>query len=237
MSTDIPKFFVIYSTNIELDGTLSSEFSKNSFPPENNLYSQIDTMFSKSNNAAILGIGSIMGFLLLPQTIRQPWVKSHCSLIFSTFILNAAQINWMIVLPAIVSLSVLMILGVAVVWLLMAAKFRRQLILLGDQNEGKASDFLGRPLLFPTKLSHSRIFPERYNYAYSYFVVGIPVGLRGHIGSVLSVDEIRPETDGSTKTNASRKCWFTIDHRYYLDHGDSPSGLEGKLHTFLQSRV
>ncbi|KAJ5297655.1 hypothetical protein N7508_007904 [Penicillium antarcticum] len=193
-------------------------------------------MFSKSNNAATLGVGSIMGFLLLPHTLRQPWVKSFCYLLVGTLILNNSQIDWTKVSLAMFSLSMLAILGAGSAWMLMAAYFRRQLVLMGDQNGGKANDFIGRPLLFPTKLSHSRMFPERYNYWYSYFVVGIPVGLSGHIGSVLSIDETRSDEGGVVTQSASRSCWFTIDHRYYLDHGDNPRGLEGKLHAFLQSK-
>ncbi|OQD87492.1 hypothetical protein PENANT_c005G06023 [Penicillium antarcticum] len=161
-------------------------------------------MFSKSNNAATLGVGSIMGFLLLPHTLRRPWVKSFCYLLVGTLILNNSQIDWTKVSLAMFSLSMLAILGAGSAWMLMAAYFRRQLVLMGDQNGGKANDFIGRPLLFPTKLSHSH--------------------------------ETRSDEGGVVTQSASRSCWFTIDHRYYLDHGDNPRGLEGKLHAFLQSK-
>ncbi|THC87877.1 hypothetical protein EYZ11_012680 [Aspergillus tanneri] len=88
-----------------------------------------------------------------------------------------------------------------------------------------------QPLLFPARLSHARRFPEieRYNYWYDYFLVGIPVGLRGRIGNLLSIDNL-PAWERRWE-----KCWFTIDPAYYLDRGSGDRCLEEKLHIFLKS--
>ncbi|PYI05175.1 hypothetical protein BO78DRAFT_318581 [Aspergillus sclerotiicarbonarius CBS 121057] len=92
-------------------------------------------------------------------------------------------------------------------------------------------DFIGKPFLFPAKLSHARRFPvtERYNYWYDYFMIGIPVGLRGRVGNLLSIDNI------PSKERWWQKCWFTIDAGYYLDPGSGERSLEEKLHVFLRS--
>ncbi|GLB09842.1 hypothetical protein AtubIFM57258_005771 [Aspergillus tubingensis] len=92
-------------------------------------------------------------------------------------------------------------------------------------------DFLGRPLMFPAKLSHARRFPaiERYNYWYDYFMIGIPVGFRGRIGNLISID------NQPTSESILEKCWFTIDPAYYLEPGSGDRTLEEKLHIFLHN--
>ncbi|GAB1217858.1 hypothetical protein ATERTT37_007101 [Aspergillus terreus] len=61
-------------------------------------------------------------------------------------------------------------------------------------------------------------------------MVGVPVGLRGRIGNLLSIDNL-PAWEHSRE-----KCWFTIDPTYYLDPGSGDRSLEEKLHIFLQSQ-
>ncbi|KAL7658144.1 hypothetical protein ACMYSQ_004282 [Aspergillus niger] len=92
-------------------------------------------------------------------------------------------------------------------------------------------DLLGRPLLFPAKLSHVRRFPasERYNYWYDYFMVGVPVGFRGRIGNLISID------NQPTSETILEKCWFTIDPAYYLEPGSGDRTLEEKLDIFLHN--
>ncbi|KAJ1715961.1 hypothetical protein NYO67_1765 [Aspergillus flavus] len=112
--------------------------------------------------------------------------------------------------------------------LMIAAFLRRRLILL---NSHIKRDFIGKPLLFPARLTHTRRFPEteRYNYWYDYFLIGIPVGLRGRVGNLLSIDSL-PQRE-----RLWEKCWFTIDPTYYLDRGSGDRSLEEKLHVFLKS--
>ncbi|RAQ49727.1 hypothetical protein AFGD_002589 [Aspergillus flavus] len=112
--------------------------------------------------------------------------------------------------------------------LMIAAFLRRRLISL---NSDIKRDFIGKPLLFPARLTHTRRFPEteRYNYWYDYFLIGIPVGLRGRVGNLLSIDNL-PQRE-----RVWEKCWFTIDPTYYLDRGSGDRSLEEKLHVFLKS--
>ncbi|PLN78664.1 hypothetical protein BDW42DRAFT_187212 [Aspergillus taichungensis] len=142
----------------------------------------------------------------------------------------------MVVVPITILVSVVTVLGTGVFWLLQAAFFRRKWIWSPECSpDSQDKEWLGKPLLFPTKLSHSRMFPERYNYTYDYFLVGIPVGLRGRVGSVLSIDMAQPSPEDANKPTQSTKCWFKIDQRNYLEPGNHPGGLEGKIHRFLQS--
>lgn len=123
---------------------------------------------------------------------------------------------------------------IAVFFLIFAlaiAAYRKQdLILLHPTS---SESFIGKPLLFPAKLSHARLRPmtEKYNYWYDYFLVGIPVGLRGRIGNLVSID------NEPTNERPWEKCWFTIDPAYYLDRGSGSRSLLEKLHIFLQSLV
>lgn len=114
--------------------------------------------------------------------------------------------------------------------LVIAALWTQRLIV---HNLHVRPDFLGRPLLFPAKLSHARRFPatERYNYWYDYFMIGIPVGFRGRIGNLISID------NQPTSESILEKCWFTIDPAYYLEPGSGDRTLEEKLHIFLHNLV
>lgn len=114
---------------------------------------------------------------------------------------------------------------------LVMAAFLGQRLVIHDPHV--RPDLLGRPLLFPAKLSHARRFPasERYNYWYDYFMVGVPVGFRGRIGNLISID------NQPTSESILEKCWFTIDPAYYLEPGSGDRTLEEKLNIFLHNLV
>ncbi|KAL4915994.1 hypothetical protein BDW62DRAFT_218974 [Aspergillus aurantiobrunneus] len=136
--------------------------------------------------------------------------------------------------PGLKQLLELALLGAvaSMLWLLsklaIAAYHGRRMIALSSHGK---TDFVGKPLLFPARLSHARRFPqtERYNYWYDYFMIGIPVGPRCRIGSLISIDN-RPDCERPWE-----KCWFTIDPAYYLDPGSGVRSLEEQLHIFLQN--
>ncbi|KZF19012.1 hypothetical protein L228DRAFT_251564 [Xylona heveae TC161] len=81
-----------------------------------------------------------------------------------------------------------------------------------------------KPLFFPCETAHTRHFPKRHSFCYSYLLVGIPVGMRSRVGPVLSVD------------SEARNNWFTISADNYLQRGYSPGGLSEKLHSYLLSQ-
>ena len=90
-----------------------------------------------------------------------------------------------------------------------------------------------KPILFPCRTSHTRIFPKKHSFSYSYLFVGIPVGWRGWISSILTADlNTLPWRDRKPKNG-----WFNVDSADYLARGDSVHGLRGKLDVYLESQV
>ncbi|EPE04995.1 cyclopropane-fatty-acyl-phospholipid synthase [Ophiostoma piceae UAMH 11346] len=86
----------------------------------------------------------------------------------------------------------------------------------------------GKPLLLPCVTTHTRKFPEKHSFVYSYLVVGVPVGWSGVSGGMVSVSP-----PGACRNNR-RKGWFDIDANDYLERGNGHLGLRGKLDTHLR---
>ncbi|KAJ6787415.1 hypothetical protein PWT90_04815 [Aphanocladium album] len=87
----------------------------------------------------------------------------------------------------------------------------------------------------PSRTTHSRFFPKKHSFAYSYLTVGIPVGLRSNVNGILSVDSAVP--------TASRGWWawllsplYEVDSAHYLARGVDNGGLREKLDRFLSSQ-
>jgi DUF1365 family protein len=79
------------------------------------------------------------------------------------------------------------------------------------------------PLLLASKTTHSRLFPEKHAFSYSYLLVGVPVGVQGRISKLLSVDSPHPG-------------WFSVDPEDYLFRGDSHMSLSEKLQKYLRTQ-
>ncbi|KAI0108248.1 hypothetical protein F4814DRAFT_441778 [Daldinia grandis] len=84
----------------------------------------------------------------------------------------------------------------------------------------------GRPLLFPCRTMHTRLFPKKHTFSYSYLLVGIPVGWTGAAGGMISNDEHGTGVGG----------WYKVDASDYLDRGNEHLGLRGKLDAYLKSQ-
>lgn len=194
-------------------------------------------MLPQVDITAVTSLCVILTFILLPRADRNAGLKWYSYLAIATLVNQSPQTQWTVVVPITITVGITTIIGTALFWLLQTAFFRRKWLPASDPGALQRNEWLGKPLLFPTKLSHSRMFPERYNYTYNYFLVGVPIGLRGRVGSVLSIDTAQPAPDDANKPTQSTKCWFKIDQRYYLEPGNHPQGLEGKLHRYLRSRV
>ncbi|OQD64335.1 hypothetical protein PENPOL_c008G03978 [Penicillium polonicum] len=186
--------------------------------------------------SAVVGLCGIFSIFSLPQADMASRLKHYCHFAIAALIYQFSQTRWVIVLPTTILLLVGAVTTIGLTWLFQAAFFRRKLLLNGLSALDDDKEFIGKPLLFPTKLSHTRMFPERYNYTYDYFLVGVPVSLRGRVGSVLSIDTAQPAPDDPNKSTKSTKCWFKIDQRHYLEPGNSTLGLQGKLNRHLLSR-
>ena len=96
------------------------------------------------------------------------------------------------------------------------------------ENKHKDMMFL-KPCVFPCRTTHSRLFPEKHSFSYSYLYVGIPVGWKGQAGNILSADS---DPDGSITS----KTWFSVLAADYLQRGVHENGLQGKLQDYLLSQ-
>jgi hypothetical protein len=141
-------------------------------------------------------------------------------------------------------LSLLAVAGIVFTWALSVAYVRRRLVLWCQDDPEQEKCLLGKPLFFPSQLTHARMFPERYHYGIDYFLVGIPVGLRGRVGELMSIDsdgscpQAQTGAFQSSAKNLFRKFfWFSIDSSQYLHRGDGHMSLTQKLELFLKERV
>ncbi|KAL8909080.1 MAG: hypothetical protein Q9207_000414 [Kuettlingeria erythrocarpa] len=99
---------------------------------------------------------------------------------------------------------------------------------------GQSSDeTVLKALLFPSRTSHTRLFPKKHSFTYSYLLVGIPVGWRGAAGSFLSTDD--PDEELS-RIFVFRRPWFSVGAGDYLERGGENLGLRGKLEAYLISQ-
>jgi DUF1365 family protein len=96
------------------------------------------------------------------------------------------------------------------------------------ETEHKEMKFL-KPCVFPCRTTHSRLFPTKHSFSYSYLYVGIPVGWRGQAGNMLSADS---DLGGSNTS----KTWFGVVAEDYLERGVHDRGLQGKLQDYLISQ-
>lgn len=96
-----------------------------------------------------------------------------------------------------------------------------------------------KPLVFPCTTTHTRMFPKRHSFSYSYLFVGIPVGWHGSIGSFLSADlgGCFTETDELKISQQRQHSWFNVEAADYLERGSHNLGLKGKLDLYLKSQV
>lgn len=90
----------------------------------------------------------------------------------------------------------------------------------------------GKVLLIPGLTTHTRLFPEKHSFDYSYLVVGIPVGWEGISGGMVS-----SYSKKRSWLSLSRKGWYHINPEDYLDRGNGELGLRGKLDAYLRSQV
>jgi hypothetical protein len=97
----------------------------------------------------------------------------------------------------------------------------------------------GKVLLFPGRTTHSRFFPKKHSFSYSYLVVGIPVGWEGNAAGMVSVG-VKKQTGLSSWFSLDprgRSGWFTVDASDYLERGKGELGLRGKLDAYLRTQV
>ncbi|KAF2456852.1 hypothetical protein BDY21DRAFT_322257 [Lineolata rhizophorae] len=86
-----------------------------------------------------------------------------------------------------------------------------------------------KTLLIPSRTTHSRLFPGRHSFSYSYFLIGVPVGQHGSFGALLSVDSNHSVKD-------ARRGWLDIQALDYLMRSGDGFTLEQKLRQYLKSQ-
>lgn len=97
-------------------------------------------------------------------------------------------------------------------------------------------DGLDSPYLIPSRTSHTRFFPKKHSFAYSYLVVGVPVGFSGSANGMVSADMSDASSSWLSFISGPR-AWFDVDPTDYLQRGDAGLGLRGKLDNYLRSQV
>lgn len=116
----------------------------------------------------------------------------------------------------------------------------RQIRCLSKQDQ----TVIGKPLLFPATLDHTRLSPIKNKFTFNVLFVGIPVGLSCRFGRLLSIDA--EDVDEKTCSEKSRvlawlrslfSSWFSFDSARYLHRGDGAPSLQIKLHKFLKEHV
>ena len=165
-------------------------------------------------------------------------------LVTSILIVNHSfpSFGWLRYLKIFLPLCAVCTGGVVFAWVLLVAFVKIEVILWDEDVSAKDRLVLGRPLLFPSQLTHARLFPDKYHYGIDYFLVGIPVGLRGRVGQLISIDSdgrgSNSPTSNSLLERVLRKViWFSFDTSQYLHRGDGHMTLNQKLEHFLKEQV
>ena len=103
-----------------------------------------------------------------------------------------------------------------------------------DKSPIKETELKGplRPLIFPCRTTHARLFPKKHGFTYSYLTVGIPIGWSGSVASMVGADEHM-----AAKKTKRWRSWLGVDAGDYLGRGNGHLLLKGKLEAYLESQV
>ncbi|KGO72974.1 hypothetical protein PITC_062020 [Penicillium italicum] len=119
-------------------------------------------------------------------------------IVFSPILVDIIHhIGWVKSIKIFIPFFLLAVGSTLLAWVSAVAFFRRKLVLWSDEDPKAGKTLLGRPQLYPARLTHAHFFPEKYHYWINYFLVGIPIGLRGRVGTVVFIesDQHTPATD------------------------------------------
>jgi hypothetical protein len=194
---------------------------------------------------ALVAITSLLSFIQSLQSNSASAIKDILVVLSLLLVDVFDNVGWLRAFSVLIPLSLLVVVGIVFSWASAVAHLQRKLILWCQDDPEQEKCLLGRPLLFPSQLTHARMFPEKYHYGIDYFLVGIPVGLRGRVGALMSIDSDGSDpyspTFNSFRSSLKRLLrkffWFGIDTSQYLHRGDGHMSLAQKLEHFLKERV
>lgn len=112
----------------------------------------------------------------------------------------------------------------AAVLAMSSIKSRLKFVLAGEP--GASWPGMAKPYFIPCRTTHTRFFPKKHSFSYSYLLVGVPVGCRANVNGMLSMD-----------FGNGGLAWYDVDPADYLQRGSGHLGLRGKLDSFLVSQV
>lgn len=93
----------------------------------------------------------------------------------------------------------------------------------------KAVSLINKILIFPGRISHTRLFPKNHSFTYSYLIVGIPLHSHNNKGTrLLSVDDERAWW---------KRGWLRVEAADHLGRGGNEKGIYRKLQAYLESQV
>ena len=163
------------------------------------------------------------------------WIAFFGLMYFEDEVLQAAFRAWLSIPPALLlgfSAFGFLIFILGQSWSKQASK-RKEASCVARNKHGE-DDSIFRPLMFPSRTTHTRFFPKKHSFSYSYLLVGIPIGWRGVVNSFLSADL---QNECSLEDATSKPAWFQVNAADYLERGGSSLGLRGKLEKYLKSQV
>jgi len=102
-----------------------------------------------------------------------------------------------------------------------------------------SDDFPVKPLFFPCRTSHVRMFPTKHGFGYSYLLTGVPVGWKGSVGGMISEDAGKERLPWYLRLFSLNPggAWYAVNGGDYLDRGHAEGGLQGKLKKYLEGQV
>lgn len=194
---------------------------------------------NNADTAALLTSAAFAGWLWYSSPTRS--LSTACWLAFFSVICFKDEIRWTLEesVPWLSPLKATGIILLCLFFYMIGSHLfsRRSTTQHGDAHNTTEQDgnkCALRPLFFPARTTHSRFFPQKHSFSYSYLLVGIPIGCRGALRSYLTVD--LPHDSPASSTLFSRS-WFSVDADDYLERGSESLGLQGKLHSYLKSQV
>lgn len=105
------------------------------------------------------------------------------------------------------------------------------------RGDGQEGDILAKgPLgfrVFPCQTTHTRLFPKRHSFSYSYLLVGVPLPLKPQFASSSSKDPI--EWDASHR--GKPMFWFSVRSEDHLERDGAGKSLRAKLDQYLRDQV